>query len=140
MRRWFRYWMVLVLGALLAIAALPAAAQSNVDVYFFHTHTCPHCREQMPLMVAINDYNDDVTVHMIEVNEEPDLWQEFRDQHGISSGAVPRTQVGDLSFIGYSATDGDLEYVAPHDGYIGYRNQIVGCHCRAGWPSPAVDG
>ena len=79
----------------------------------------------MPLMVAINDYNDDVTVHMIEVNEEPDLWQEFRDQHGISSGAVPRTQVGDLSFIGYSATDGDLEYVAPHDGYIGYRNQIV---------------
>jgi len=117
--------MVLVLGALLAIAALPAAAQSNVDVYFFHTHTCPHCREQMPLMVAINDYNDDVTVHMIEVNEEPDLWQEFRDQHGISSGAVPRTQVGDLSFIGYSATDGDLEYVAPHDGYIGYRNQIV---------------
>jgi thiol-disulfide isomerase/thioredoxin len=125
MRRWFRYAAVLILGALLAITSLPAFAQDKVDVYFFHSHTCPHCREQMPLMEAINDYNDDVTVHIIEVNEEPAVWQEFRDQHGVSSGAVPRTQVGDLSFIGYSATDGDLEYVAPHDGYIGYRNQIV---------------
>jgi len=125
MQRWFRYAAVLILGALLAMASLPAAAQDNVDVYFFHSHTCPHCREQMPLMEAIDDYNDAVTVHIIEVNEEPEVWQDFRNQYGISSGAVPRTQVGNVSFIGYSATNGSLEYVDPHDGYIGYRNQIV---------------
>ena len=125
MRQWFRYAAVLILGVLLAITALPASAQDNVDVYFFHSHTCPHCREQMPLMEAIDEYNGDVTVHIIEFNEEPEVWQKFRAERDISSGAVPRTQVGDLSFIGYSATDGSLEYVAPHDGYIGYRNQIV---------------
>ena len=125
MRRWFRYLAVLVLGAILAITSLPVSAQATVDVYFFHSHTCPHCREQMPLMVAINDYNDDVTVHIVEVGEAPEVWQAFRDEHNISSGAVPRTQVGDLSFIGYSATDGSLEYMETHDGYIGYRNQII---------------
>ena len=125
MRRWFQYAAVLILGALLAVTSLPVSAQAKVEVYFFHSHTCPHCREQMPLMVAINDYNDDVTVHIIEVDEEPEVWQKFRDEHNISSGAVPRTQVGDLSFIGYSATDGPLEYMETHDGYIGNRNQIV---------------
>jgi hypothetical protein len=79
----------------------------------------------MPLMVAINDYNDDVTVHIVEVTEKPQVWEEFRAEHNITSGAVPRTFVGNLSFIGYSATDGPLEYMVPHEGYIGYRNQIV---------------
>ncbi len=125
MRRWFRYVAILMLGAILAITTLPVSAQDRVEVYFFHSHTCPHCREQMPLMVAIDDYNDDIDVRIIEVDEEPELWQQFREEHNISSGAVPRTQVGDLSFIGYSATDGPLEYMAPHEGYIGYRNQIV---------------
>lgn len=124
-RHWFKALIGLFLGMLLTLISLPAAAQANVDVYFFHSHTCPHCREQMPLMVAINDYNDDVTVHIIEVKEEPEVWAKFRAEHNISSGAVPRTQVGDLSFIGYSTIDGPLEYMDTHEGYIGYRNQIV---------------
>ena len=125
MQRWFKSLAILVLGLLLTVMPQAVSAQADVDVYFFHSHTCPHCREQMPLMVAINEYNDDVTVHIIEVGEEPAGWREFRDKHNIASGAVPRTQVGDLSFIGYSAADGSLEYMTTHQGYIGYRNQIV---------------
>ncbi len=125
MQRWLKYLAVLAFGILLTLMPWAAPAQTNVDVYFFHSHTCPHCREQMPLMVAIDDYNEDVTVHIIEVGEEPEVWEQFRADHGISSGAVPRTQVGERSFIGYSPTDGPLEYMEPHEGYIGYRSQIV---------------
>ncbi|MEB3213047.1 MAG: thioredoxin family protein, partial [Leptolyngbyaceae bacterium] len=115
-RHCFKVLIGLFLGMLLTLTSLAGVAQANVDVYFFHSHTCPHCREQMPLMVAINDYNNNVTVHIIEVDEEPAVWAKFRTDHNISSGAVPRTQVGELSFIGYSATDGPLEYLDTHEG------------------------
>jgi hypothetical protein len=125
LRQWLQYLWVGVLGLLLILVTLPGAAQSQIDVYFFHSHTCSHCREQMPLMVAIDAHNPEVSVHIIEVGEQPDVWAEFRAAHNIRSGAVPRTLVGEMSFIGYSATAGPLEYMVTHDGYMGYQNQIV---------------
>jgi hypothetical protein len=126
-RKFLKYLAALFFGVLLAVASLQPVvqAQEPVDVYFFHSYTCPHCREQMPLMVDIDRYNDDVTVHIIEVSEKPDFWENFRAEWGISTGAVPRTFVGDKTFIGFDSTDGPLEYMATYEGYIGYRNQIV---------------
>lgn len=103
-------------------------AQANTDafnIYFFHSEACPHCAEQMPLMEAIERYNEDVEIHFIEVNQDPSTWQVFRERYAITSGAVPRTFIGDKSFIGYSADDGPLEYTSVYTGYIGYRNQII---------------
>ncbi|WP_448561378.1 glutaredoxin family protein [Trichothermofontia sp.] len=127
-----RFWLRSIFRLLLIILAgwgfLPTTAQANtnrLDIYFFHSETCPHCREQMPLMIAIDQYNDDITVHRVEVSQEPQVWQAFRDRHGIRTGAVPRTFIGDQTFIGYSPEDGPLEYVPAYEGYIGYRNQIL---------------
>lgn len=128
-----RFWqplkagiLALVITGLLMLIGGDLLAQADpVEVYFFHRHTCPHCLKQRPLMEAIDAQNPDVTVHTIEVSEQPERWRSFRQGRGITSGAVPRTFVGDMSFIGYSEADGPLEYVPTHDGYIGYRNQIV---------------
>lgn len=106
-------------------SSVQSSAQAPVDVYFFHSKTCPHCREQMPLMQAIAAYNPDVALHIIEVSESPQVWDQFRASHQISSTAVPRTAVGDLIFVGYSSSDGPLEYMDIHQGYIGYRNQLI---------------
>ncbi|RZM79896.1 glutaredoxin family protein [Leptolyngbya iicbica LK] len=106
-------------------ASWAEASDGVVDVYFFHSESCPHCREQMPLMQDIDAYNDDVDVHIIEVNEEPEEFREYLQAHNIQTWAVPRTAIGELSFIGYNATSGPKEYVEAYSGYIGYRNQIV---------------
>lgn len=127
---------------LMVITGLPAGVQatatsapelsaSQVNVYFFHSFTCPHCIKQKPLMEDIARYNDDVTVHLIEVHENPQLWQDFRAERAISSGAVPRTFVGDISFVGFSESDGPLEYVPAYTGYVGYRNQIMAAIAEA---------
>jgi hypothetical protein len=101
------------------------AAEAVLDVYFFHSETCPHCAQQMPLMESIEQYNKDVDVHFVEVQHDPKTWQTFRNRYNIASGAVPRTFIGDRSFVGYSESDGPLEYASPYSGYIGYRNQII---------------
>jgi hypothetical protein len=126
-RNFFKYLAVLLFSGLLVLGGWPpiTQAQTPVDVYFFHSETCPHCREQMPLMVDIDQYDPDVTVHIIEVGEAPQVWADFRAERGISSGAVPRTFVGDMTFIGYDSSDGPLEYTEAYEGFIGYRNQII---------------
>jgi hypothetical protein len=101
------------------------ASTDSFDVYFFHSETCPHCAEQIPLMETIDHYNEDVEIHFIEIHQDPRTWQTFREGYAITSGAVPRTFIEDKSFVGYSANDGPLEYTSVYAGYIGYRNQII---------------
>jgi glutaredoxin len=120
--------LVLALACLVMLTIFQPSAQARVgvlDVYFFHSETCPHCLRQKPLMQTIETYNKDVDVHFIEVHQEPQIWQDFRQKYNIPNGAVPRTFVGDKSFIGYSENDGSLEYNPVYSGYIGYRNQII---------------
>jgi hypothetical protein len=124
-----RFLILLLTVCFAVIVPASALAQgtegASVDVYFFHSEQCPHCREQMPLMQNIDGYNEDVDVHIIEVSEEPETFRSYLQAHGIQTGAVPRTAVGDLSFIGYDADAGPLQYNDAYAGYIGYRNQIV---------------
>ena len=96
-----------------------------LDIYFFYSKTCPHCIKQKPLMQSIGDRNEAIRVHSIEVSERPEKWAEFLQRYQIKSAAVPRTFIGDKSFIGYSENDGPLEYNPVYNGYIGYRNQII---------------
>ena len=108
-----------------AIAQAPSGGNSITDVYFFHTATCPYCRQQEPLMDYIDDTYPQVRLRSYEIEDFPDIWQEVRSRYGITSGGVPRTFIGDRSFIGYSEDDGPLQYQSTHQGYIGYRNQII---------------
>ena len=128
LRRFLRIFSATILSCFLFWGVFPAWAQAGVavvDVYFFHSETCPHCIQQKPLMEDIDRYNEDVDIHFIEVHQNPKTWQEFRERYNITSGGVPRTFVGDKSFIGYSESDGKLEYAPAYSGYIGYRNQII---------------
>ncbi|WP_370583916.1 glutaredoxin family protein [Oxynema sp. CENA135] len=132
-RSWqnWQNWQNILLGVLAFVAVfltpLYSFAQTEngvLDVYFFYSYTCPHCAEQKPLMHEM-DRSDRVTVHFHEVTEEPQLWQQFRAKYGVFSGAVPRTFIGERSFIGYVNGEGALEYNEAYQGYIGYRNQII---------------
>ncbi len=128
LRHWQRLLILLVATLSLAIAPTASWAEGTdgvVDVYFFHSESCPHCREQMPLMQDIDAYNEDVDVHIIEVSQETGKFRQYLQAHNIQTGAVPRTAIGDLSFIGYDSTSGPREYIEAYSGYIGYRNQIV---------------
>jgi len=115
----------LVTGSVRAIAQPSNISDTVTEVYFFHSLTCPYCRQQEPLMHYIDDTYPQVQLRSYEVEESPDIWQEFRERHDITSGAIPRTFIGDRSFVGYSEDDGPLQYQEAYQGYIGYRNQII---------------
>lgn len=104
----------------------PVLAQGQtLEIYFFYSETCPHCVAQKPLMEYIDVNNQDIILKAYEVHKNQEIWQEFLSKYQINSAAVPRTLIGETSFIGYSETDGELEYNAVYQGYIGYKNQII---------------
>jgi ABC-type multidrug transport system fused ATPase/permease subunit len=119
--------LALIVAAIISLTAFTPfsrAAEDIVNIYFFYSQTCPHCIKQKPLMRAIDD-NDRVDVRFFEVSENPEIWSDFREKHQITSGAVPRTFIGNRSFVGYSESNGELEYIPTYQGYIGYKNQIL---------------
>ncbi|MEM8831029.1 MAG: thioredoxin family protein [Cyanobacteria bacterium P01_G01_bin.19] len=104
----------------------PAIASSAaVDVYFFHSKTCPHCQQQKPVLEKVASLNEEVKLHAYEVGEQPQVWQAFQAQHQLKSSAVPRTVIGNRQFVGYSESNGKLEYSQVYQAYIGYHNQII---------------
>ena len=101
------------------------AGQEAVDIYFFHSNTCPHCLKQKPLMENVAKLNPGVKLHAYEVREKSKIWRDFLERHQLKSEAIPRTLIGDKQFIGYSESEGKLEYNQVYQGYIGYKNQII---------------
>ncbi len=101
------------------------ASETTVDIYFFHSKTCPHCLKQKPLMEDIAQFNPEIKLHDYEVREQSQVWRDFLQKHQLKSEAVPRTLIGDKQFIGYSESNGELEYNQVYQGYIGYKNQII---------------
>ncbi len=97
----------------------------NVDIYFFYSDNCPHCHDQMGLMKALAKYNKDLTIHFHEVSHDTEIWNKFRETYQLSSSAVPRTIVGEMTFIGYSPYQKDLSYSEPYQGYLGNAEQII---------------
>lgn len=117
---------------MLAFSSLETLAeQTNLDVYFFYSETCPHCARQELLMPAIDAHNPDIKVHFGEVSRHPQAWQRFRAQYNIASTAVPITFVEETTFVGYSESEGPLEYSPVYAGFVGYRNQIIGAIAQA---------
>ena len=119
------YFCLTLLATLTFFTSFAHASNQVLDVYFFYSQTCPHCVKQKPLMQYIDRNNQEVKVHAYEVTQYPDIWEKFLGKYKIASSAVPRTFIGDKTFIGYSEEDGNLEYNSIYTGYIGYKNQII---------------
>ncbi|MEB3886460.1 glutaredoxin domain-containing protein [Lyngbya sp. CCY1209] len=105
----------------------PSALADNrsVEVLFFHSKTCPHCIKEKALLEYIDANNKTVKLTEVEVDEQPEKWEQFLRENNVNTGAVPRTLIGDKSFIGFTEEEGELEYNPVYKAYIGYQNQIV---------------
>lgn len=76
-------------------------------------------------MQYIAAHNSDVRIVFVDTAVDEDTWNRAKQGHGITSNAVPRTIIGEDTFIGFSKNNGPLEYSEPYQGYIGYYNQII---------------
>lgn len=98
--------------------------QTDLTIDFYYSLTCPYCMKEKPLLRYIEENNSNIAVNFVDVDQQAELWDKYNKEHEIPA-AIPRTIIGDYSFIGYSEVDGELEYSPVYKANIGYRNQIL---------------
>ena len=101
------------------------AEKATVTIDFYYSITCPHCAEEKPLLDYIEENNEGVKVNRIEVSKQPEVWQNYLQENKIQATGVPRTVIGEKSFVGYTDGEGELKYNPAYQGYLGYKNQII---------------
>ncbi len=105
------------------VTELPNYEKGKVNIYFFYSPTCPHCRAEEPILKEL-EKNPQVKIHYYEAAKNPDLLRKVASLYSTKTGGVPRTFIGNKAFIGFTEDSGNLEYLDVYKAYIGYKNQI----------------
>ena len=96
-------------------------------IHFFYKDDCPQCQKllEKDLLEELEArYNIDIKRHNINLEEEDQLYQVFKNNYGLSSGVYPIVFLEDKYYIGESSIRDNLE-----DQII--ECQEEGCDCPA---------
>ena len=89
----------------------------NVDLYLFHSNSCPHCAEEREYLEKI-EAEMGINIHYYEVSENANLTDKVRDKLEIKNSYVPLTIIGSDYVIGF----GDNTKDEIEDMVNAYRN------------------
>ena len=103
----FIYSLVIVFTMFLSISYISA---KNVNLYLFHSSTCPHCKEERSYLKKLQKKYDYLKVKEYEVHDSMSVTEQVRDGFGIKESYVPITIIGSDYIIGFSSvTKDDIE-------------------------------
>ena len=95
---------LLVLLVFCPLSFVFADTKNSVNIYFFHSNTCSHCKAENKFLQSIEKQYDNVNVYRYEVHDEKntDKIKMLEDIYQISLESVPVTVIGDTIFYGFS--------------------------------------
>ena len=84
-----------------------------VNIYLFHSDTCPHCKEEIKFLDSIKDDYDNIKIYMYEIGDSNNirLLDEVAQLYDTNVSGTPFTIIGDKYFKGFS-------YEGYHDRFI----------------------
>ena len=110
-------------------------SEERVVVAIFWGHGCPHCAEAKPFLEDLANRYEWIDLHEYEVyhnSSNRELWQLVSKAYSTEPMGVPTIFVGDKVFVGFTHSDGSLQYSPAYSAYIGYanviRDEIFKCH------------
>ena len=84
----------------------------DVNLYLFHSSTCPHCKEEREYLKKIKKKYNYLKVKEYEIHDSIMVTQKVKDRLEIKESYVPITVIGSDYIIGFSnSTKEDIEYL-----------------------------
>ena len=103
----FFYSLLFIFISFISISIVSA---KDVNLYLFHSSTCPHCKEERAYLKKLKKKYDYLNVKEYEVHDSMIITEKVRDGMGIKESYVPITIIGSDYIIGFSsATKDDIE-------------------------------
>ena len=98
-----------------------------VNIYFFHSNTCSHCKQENELLVKLEKDYPNIKIYRYEISD-PDnikLLKEVAELYGIKASGTPFTVIGDKYYEGYSSENAKSRFIATINYYSenGYKDR-----------------
>ncbi len=125
----------------LLIPKIKAEETNLVNIYFFHSNSCPHCQAEEELLEELEIDYDNIKIYRYEINTDnnSNIFKEVVNRLDINVTGVPFTIIGSKTFSGYSIEyskekfKGAIEYYSNY----GYKD-IIGEYLNLELPTYPV--
>ena len=119
---------VFFLAFIIGIYTVNAEEKNLVNIYLFHSNTCPHCKEEIKVLDELQKDYPNMKVYKYEISDRENalLLNEVADLYNIKVNGVPFTIIGDKYFIGFSHDSGKATFIATIEYYSdnGYIDKV----------------
>ena len=106
------------------------AKTNTVKIYFFHSKTCIHCKEENKLLKKIEKKYNNVEIKRYEVHEEEskNVLEHVKDVYKINTNNVPITIIGESIFTGYNEEKTVISFIKTIEYYsrFTYTDKVMG--------------
>lgn len=105
------------------------AKENTVNIYFFHSYTCPHCKSESKLLEELEKTYDNINVYKYEISEDnnTELLSQVGELFNTKITGVPFTVIGEKYYIGYSEENTKKTFISTIEYYSKYKyNDVVG--------------
>ena len=133
MKKFSRLLFVLILFLFGVNIANTEVEKNLVNIYLFHSNTCPHCKEEIKYLDTIKNEYYNVRIYMYEISDENNakLLEEVATLYDTPVSGTPFTIIGDKYFKGFSVENyadrfsATIEYYS-NNGYKDRTGEYIG--------------
>ena len=91
-----------------------SAKENEVNIYFFHSNTCPHCKEEIELLNELEKDYDNINISKYEISDDNNsvLLSNIGTLLDVKITGVPFTIIGNKYFVGYSSENSKKTFIS----------------------------
>lgn len=101
---------------------------NQVNIYFFHSNTCPHCKSESKYLDSIEKKYSYVKVYRYEIHEAKNqtVLAKVEEIYAMKASSVPITIIGNQLYHGYNEETSPLKFGKTIDYFAqyGYQDQL----------------
>ncbi len=110
-----------------------SAKENEVNIYFFHSSTCPHCKEEIKLLNELDEYYDNINIYKYEISNDNNsvLLSNIGTLLDVKITGVPFTIIGNKYFVGYSSENSKKTFISTIKYFSTYSyTDVVGTYIK----------
>ena len=119
---------IFLLILVISIKGVYAEEKNLVNIYLFHSNTCPHCKEEIKVLDELQKEYSNIKIYKYEISDRNNLilLDEIADIYDINVNGVPFTVIGDKYYIGFSHDFGKATFISAIEYYSdnGYTDRV----------------
>lgn len=93
-----------------------------VNIYFFHSNTCSHCKSETELLDQLEERYDNIKIYRYEIHEENnnEVRKTVQELFDITTNGVPLTIIGATPYSGYNEAKSTTTFIKTIEYYSKY--------------------